>query len=396
MLLTLAIPVVQKAVVNVRGCEITEVLFHRLYLMKKEKVGASMNKVYMLIFLSFLLGGLTSTALFADPGMEEAIFAGGCFWCVESDFENVPGIKEAVSGYIGGTGGDPTYKNYGDKGHIEAVRVTYDPSVVPYEKLLNLFWVRIDPTDSGGQFCDRGHEYTTAIFYLTDEQKRLAEQSKAMLDKSGKLKGLVATKIIKASEFYPAEDYHQDYYKKNSIKYKFYRFNCGRDRKLKEVWGDLMNSQAMLGDMSKYKKPGKEELKEKLTPLQYKVTQENGTEPAYKNEYWDNKETGIYVDIVSGEPLFSSLHKYESGTGWPSFTKPLEPGNIVDREDKSWFSVRIEIRSKHANSHLGHVFNDGPKPLGLRYCMNSAALRFIPKEDLEKEGYGKYLNLFQE
>lgn len=171
-----------------------------------------MNRVCMPILLSFLMGGLTSTALFAEQGFEIAIFAGGCFWCIESDLEKIPGVGEAVSGYIGGTGKDPTYKDYGEKGHVEVVRVTYDRSVVAYEKLLDLFWLRIDPTDSGGQFCDRGHEYTTAIFYLTDEQKRLAERSKAVLDKSGKLKAPVATKIIKAGEFYPAEDYHQDYY----------------------------------------------------------------------------------------------------------------------------------------------------------------------------------------
>jgi len=144
-----------------------------------------------------------------------------------------------------------------------------------------------------------------------------------------------------------------------------------------------------------FMKPSVEELKSRLTPLQYKVTQEDGTEPAYRNEYWDNKHAGIYVDIVSGEPLFSSLDKYDSGTGWPSFSRPLEPGNIVTREDRSWFSVRTEVRSKHAGSHLGHVFNDGPRPTGLRYCMNSASLRFIRKEDLEKEGYGAYLKLFQ-
>jgi peptide methionine sulfoxide reductase msrA/msrB len=144
-----------------------------------------------------------------------------------------------------------------------------------------------------------------------------------------------------------------------------------------------------------FAKPSKEELKKRLTRMQYKVTQEEGTEPAFNNEYWDNKKPGIYVDIVSGEPLFSSLDKYDSGTGWPSFTRPLEPGNIMEKEDRSLFSARTEVRSKLGGSHLGHVFNDGPRPAGLRYCMNSAALRFIPKEELEKEGYGKYVKLFE-
>ena len=368
---------------------------------------------YVMIFAVPMLAGafaLGSQSKKSDSGLrgtdmkeernnvQVATLAGGCFWCVEADFEKIEGVIEVRSGYTGGRKDDPSYEEVSAGGteHVEAVQVLYDPQQVSYQELLDVFWRHVDPTDPGGQFADRGEQYRTVIFYHDEKQKRLAEESKSELERSGRFDTPVVTEILKFTTFYRAEEYHQDYHKTHGIRYEFYRRNSGRDHFLKRTWGDEKEIAAGRAESPAYSKPSDEVLREKLTPLQYNVTQCEGTEPPFENDYWDNKREGIYVDIVSGEPLFSSLNKFDSGTGWPSFTKPLEPGNIVEKEDRKLSTPRTEVRSKYADSHLGHVFPDGPQPTGLRYCINPSALRFILKEDLEKEGYGEYLNLFSD
>lgn len=314
--------------------------------------------------------------------LDYATFAGGCFWCMVSPFDEQPGIKEVVSGYTGGHTENPTYEEVcsDTTGHYEAVQITYDPSVFPYKKLLDLFWQQIDPTDEGGQFNDRGLSYRTAIFYHTDEQKKLAEASKAELESSGRFQKPIVTKILPASAFYKAEEKHQNYYKKNTFHYNLYKEGSGRARFIRENWKQVKSD---------------EELKKELTPIQYEVTKHNATEPPFRNEYWDHIEEGIYVDIISGEPLFSSTDKYDAGCGWPSFTKPIRRTELEERFDNSHGMRRIEVRSKTADSHLGHVFDDGPGPDRARYCINSASLRFVAKGKLEEEGYGEFLKLFE-
>lgn len=341
-----------------------------------------------------------------------ATFAGGCFWCMEPPFEKLDGVISVVSGYAGGNATNAKYRKVasGQTDHLEVVQVTYDSDVISYATLLETFWRQIDPTDAGGSFVDRGKQYTSAIFYHNKQQHTQAEASKQALSASGLFKDPIVTTVRDLEMFYPAEDYHQDYYKVNPLRYKSYRFGSGRDQFIKKHWKgnehvDLTPGNSISKKNKKsgatpawqdFIKPSDKELKASLTPIQYKITQKDGTERAFTGAYWDNKKEGIYVDVVSGEPLFSSTTKYKSGTGWPSFWDKLEPDTIIEKEDNSLFlGNRVELRSKYADSHLGHVFDDGPNPTGLRYCINGASLRFVAKDDMQQAGYGKYLKLFK-
>lgn len=428
----------------------------------------------------------------------EAYFAWGCFWCIESIMDAQDGVKEAISWYLWGTQENAKYDTVStwETNHREWVKVIYNPEIISYSDLTKIFFRQIDPTDPDWQFADRWFQYTTAIFYTNDQEKNVAESIKKELEDSKKFDKPIVTSIIPFTTFFEAEEYHQDYSKKNSLRYWLYAKWSGREWYKEEVWSDYeFSSDSLYQDYSEEKLKNatekyivlffhadwcptcrafeetvlkqeipkdililkvnfdketalkqkyniltqtsfvivdndwnmkkrwiwsrwiediiekvdelksessisnqktytKEELKSMLTPMQYKVTQEWWTEPPFDNEYWDNHEEGIYVDVIDWTPLFSSTDKFDSWTWWPSFTKPIDENFITEEEDNSFFMKRTEIKSWE--SHLWHVFDDWPKDAWwLRYCINSAALRFVPKEDMEKEWYSKYLVLFK-
>ncbi len=327
---------------------------------------------------------------FASIKLSVATFAGGCFWCIESTFENLEGVVEAVSGYSGGHTENPTYTQVGagTTGHTETVQIHYDPEVISYEALLHYFWRDIDPTDDSGQFVDRGSEYRPAIFYHNQVEKQLAQKSKEDLMASNRFGQPITVEILPFDKFWEAEGYHQDYHEKSPLRYKVYRTGSGRDRFLEKVWGDdlhiafVSNAEAgtaMATGDDRYSKPDDQTLRQSLTELQYTVTQDEKTEPPFENQFWNHKAPGIYVDIVTGEPLFSSTTKFVSGTGWPSFSEPIDSEYVVEKTDYKLLFPRTEVRSKYGDSHLGHVFNDGPEPGGLRYCINFRSAEIRPK-----------------
>lgn len=311
--------------------------------------------------------------------------AGGCFWGIEALMQSIPGVIDAQSGYANGSGSsDANYATVstGKTGFRETVRVEYDPEKVSLDSLLLTYFYVIDPTVTNRQGNDIGSQYQTGVYYTNDKAKETVERI-ASIERSRNEKFFV--EIGSLVNFYPAEEYHQDYLIKNPSGY------CHIPNHEMKLFSKLKI------DPGEYQKPAKEAIRDKLTTLQYQVTQNGQTERPFDNEFWDIFEKGIYVDVVTGEPLFSSNDKFKSDSGWPSFSKPIEAPTIVERVDTSLGMRRTEVRSRAGDSHLGHVFTGDPNsPNGVRYCINSASLRFIPYANMEAEGYGYLLDLFEE
>ncbi len=341
-----------------------------------------------------------------------AVLANGCFWCVEHDLEPLPGVVEVISGYTGGTTDTPTYENHTAAGHREAVLVTYNPQIITYANLVEHIIKHGDPTDATGSFYDRGPQYAPAIYYANQTEAAIARNVITAVDATGVFDAPLPLQVLPRSTFYPAEDYHQDYAKNNALKYSYYRNASGRTAYIDGVWGSERTTFSISNALQQpsgtvqpttsmqpytesswdtFVKPDAATLRATLSEGAYKVTQEDGTERAFTSPLDKNFERGIYVDVVSGEPLFSSRDKFDSGTGWPSFVAPITEGAVTLHEDKKLFSTRTEVRSRFADSHLGHVFNDGPRDRGgMRYCMNGVALRFIAEAEMEAAGYGDW------
>ena len=353
-----------------------------------------------------------------EKNYSKIVFAGGCFWCTESEFNHLEGVVTAISGYADSAKENPSYAEVGsgDVRAREAVLVYYNSASTTLNNLLAKYWRHIDPTDAYGQFADQGYQYTTAIYYTNDEQKLAIEKSKLetqdYIDNNPKfLTKKIVTEILPYNNFYPAEEYHQDYKDKNPVRYELYRDGSGRNDFIKLHWQDgsttkvnrvenvssNLNENKNVKSWENFAPQIKNEKLKTLSAISLKVTQDSGTEKPFSNgNYNDNKEVGLYVDIVSGEPLFLSKDKYDSGTGWPSFVKPISEYAVTFHVDDGIFSTRTEVRSKIADSHLGHVFEDGPSDRGgKRYCMNGAAMKFIPLTDMEKGAYGEYTSLLK-